>query len=236
VRPTAEPLARSDARETRVRDALLVALTFSTGAVDALAWLTLGHVFSAFMTGNLVFLGLTAGGAPGPTPQRVLVAVVLFSVGASLGGRIVAADAADDEAGVWRRHVTLALGAVVAVESVFFGLWLAVEAGPSAGMIHVLIAMSALAMGVQTSAIFAVGLRGVFTTAATATVATLMGDVSAWSDTRRERRRLTGVLCGLVAGAGAGGYLVVHERPVAPLLPLLTTGAVVLMAAWRARP
>jgi uncharacterized membrane protein YoaK (UPF0700 family) len=232
----AVPASRSHARATRVRDGLLVALTFSTGAVDALAWFALGHVFSAFMTGNLVFLGLTVGGAPGPTVQRVLAAVVPFAVGAILGARIAAGGPADDEAPVWRRHMTLALGVVVAVESVFFGLWLAVGARPSAGLGHVLIGISALAMGIQTTAVFSVGLRGVFTTAATATLATLMGDLNAWSDTRQERRRLAGVLCGLLGGAGAGGYLVVHARVVAPLLPLVTTGAVVAVAMWRARP
>jgi uncharacterized membrane protein YoaK (UPF0700 family) len=48
-----------------IRDVLLVALTISTGAVDAISWLGLGKVFSAFMTGNLAFLGFRIGGAPG---------------------------------------------------------------------------------------------------------------------------------------------------------------------------
>lgn len=210
----------------QTRDALLVALTFSSGAVDAVSWFALGKVFSAFMTGNLVFLGLDAGGVAGPSVARVVAAVVPFAAGAGLGGAIVARGPAGDGAGVWPRPVSLVLGLVLVAQIVFFVLWLAVGDTPSVGMGHALVATSALAMGMQTSAVFALGVRGVFTTAATATLAILMGDLTQWSSTRRERRRLVGVLCGLVAGATAGGYLVVHARGVAPLLPLATTAAI----------
>ncbi len=44
---------------------LLVALTVVTGLVDAFSYLSLGHVFVANMTGNVVFLGFgLAGAAP----------------------------------------------------------------------------------------------------------------------------------------------------------------------------
>jgi hypothetical protein len=44
---------------------LLIVLTIVTGVVDALAYLRLGHVFVANMTGNVVFLGFAAAGAGG---------------------------------------------------------------------------------------------------------------------------------------------------------------------------
>jgi uncharacterized membrane protein YoaK (UPF0700 family) len=40
----------------RVRDVLLAVLAFAAGSIDVLSWLTLAKVFSAFMTGNVVFL------------------------------------------------------------------------------------------------------------------------------------------------------------------------------------
>src|SRR5258706_6103576 len=43
-------------RRDRVLPALLI-LTFVTGLVDAVSFLGLGHVFTANMTGNIVFLG-----------------------------------------------------------------------------------------------------------------------------------------------------------------------------------
>jgi len=49
---------RPDGRPLRVRDRLLMALTVSSGAVDAISYLALGKIFTAFMTGNFVFLGL----------------------------------------------------------------------------------------------------------------------------------------------------------------------------------
>jgi len=48
------------------RNKLLLLLTLSSGAVDAICFLGLGKVFTAFMTGNFVFLGLRIAGAPGP--------------------------------------------------------------------------------------------------------------------------------------------------------------------------
>jgi uncharacterized membrane protein YoaK (UPF0700 family) len=41
----------------------LLGLTVVTGVVDAVSFLGLGHVFTANMTGNVVFLGFALGGA-----------------------------------------------------------------------------------------------------------------------------------------------------------------------------
>ena len=46
---------------SRARDVLVVLLTVTTGAVDAAAFLHLGHVFSSVITGTLVLLGVAAG-------------------------------------------------------------------------------------------------------------------------------------------------------------------------------
>jgi uncharacterized membrane protein YoaK (UPF0700 family) len=43
---------------------VLVVLTVTTGLVDAVSVLGLGRVFTANMTGNIVFLGFTAAGVP----------------------------------------------------------------------------------------------------------------------------------------------------------------------------
>ena len=42
--------------------ATLFGLTFVTGLIDALSFLGLGHVFTANMTGNVVFVGFALGG------------------------------------------------------------------------------------------------------------------------------------------------------------------------------
>jgi uncharacterized membrane protein YoaK (UPF0700 family) len=90
-------------------------------------------------------------------------------------------------------------------------------------------------MGMQTAAIFSLGIRAVFTTAATATWAVLMGDLSTWSSSGAERHRLAAALTGLFAGAVAGASLVIHARAWAPVLPLAVTALVVAAATLAPR-
>jgi uncharacterized membrane protein YoaK (UPF0700 family) len=210
----------------------LVALTLSTGAVDALSWLVLGKVFSAFMTGNLAFFGFRAAGAAGPSVPRDLTSVAAFAVGAALAARIVSPTR--DAGLIWPRRVTAALGLALLVEAAFFAFWVHAGASPSARAGDALIATSAFAMGMQTTAVFSLGVRAVFTTAATATLAVLMGDFSTWSQSKSERRRLGAVILALFGGAFAGAFLVLRARTWAPILPLAVSGVVVGTAelAW----
>jgi uncharacterized membrane protein YoaK (UPF0700 family) len=83
-------------RATRQRapDALpaaLLLLTVATGLVDAVSFLGLGHVFTANMTGNVVFLAFALAGADGLSVSASLVALGCFLVGAVAGGRLARA-------------------------------------------------------------------------------------------------------------------------------------------------
>ena len=211
--------------------ALLIGLTVSAGAVDAVSWLGLGKVFSAFITGNFVFLGFRIAGAGGPSVPAVISALAAFGVGAFLGARIVRTT--KHSGAVWPRRVTVALGTTLVAQAAFLALWIGVDAAPSQGSTDVLLAVMSLAMGVQTAAVYSLGLRGVLTTAATVTWATLMGDLSVWSLRGDERIRLAGVLIGLLSGAIAGGLLMVHARHWAPILPLAVSMAVIAVAIRR---
>ena len=55
--------------ESRLIRSLLV-LTVTTGLIDAVSYLALGHVFTANMTGNVVFLAFAIAGAPGLSIPR----------------------------------------------------------------------------------------------------------------------------------------------------------------------
>ena len=77
--------------DTTARDGLLVALTFASGAIDAISFIALGKVFTAFMTGNFVFLGLRAAGAPGPEVLTVAISLAAFAIGVFASTRIVKA-------------------------------------------------------------------------------------------------------------------------------------------------
>jgi uncharacterized membrane protein YoaK (UPF0700 family) len=219
--------ARIDKRD--IRDLLLVALTISTGAVDALSWLGLGKVFSAFMTGNIAFLGFRVGGAPGPSVPRVLAATAAFAFGAFLAARMVRKP--DNSGSLWPRPAMVSLFVALLFQAAFLVLWVAVRGHPATGSGDVLIALSGVAMGMQTTTIFSLGVRADFTTAATATLAVLMGDLAGWSQTRGERRRLAATVVGLFVGAVIGAVLMVNARTWAPAFPLVVTGLVVAAVA-----
>jgi uncharacterized membrane protein YoaK (UPF0700 family) len=73
-----------------VRDWLLAALTVSSGAVDAISFLALGKIFTAFMTGNFAFLGMGIAGHPGaPRIVSVLASMAGFAGGVYLGTKII---------------------------------------------------------------------------------------------------------------------------------------------------
>jgi uncharacterized membrane protein YoaK (UPF0700 family) len=212
------------------RNNLLLLLILSSGAVDAICFLGLGKVFTAFMTGNFVFLGLRIGGAPGPHTVSVIVSMCAFAAGVLLATRIVSPAPRSD---VWPRRVTLALGVTLVAQTAFAALWLSVGGHASLTATFVLLGISGLGMGFQTAAVFSLGIQGVFTTAATATFTVLSGDSAHWSNTEPERHRLAALLIALTLGAVAGGLLMVHARDFAPLLPVCASALVVGLAAGR---
>ncbi|MGA3043025.1 MAG: YoaK family protein [Bryobacteraceae bacterium] len=217
------------ALKIRIRDILLNTLTVSSGAIDAVSFLDLGKVFSAFMTGNVAFLGLRAAGAPGPDWTNIMAAVFAFAVGVYFSTRIVRPSEAF---GIWSQRVTVALCVSLVAHAVFLSVWFASNGRPSAGVVPVLLGSWGFAMGMQSAAVRRLHVDGVFTTAATATVIFLAGDLAYWSATARERRRLAGVLASLFVGATAGGLLSVHAHIYAPVLPFMITVGVVATAAF----
>jgi uncharacterized membrane protein YoaK (UPF0700 family) len=227
----AELVTKTDrqAADLRVRDLLLNALTVSSGAVDAISFVALGRVFTAFMTGNIAFLGLRVADAiRAPGIVAILTSMASFAVGVYLSTRIVNPSKGS---GTWSPRVTAALGASLIPHAVFPVVWVASDGHPSLDVSHVLLGLWALAMGMQSAAVRRLHVEGVFTTAATATIIFLAGDLTNWSATAAERRRLAGVLVSLFVGATAGGVLLVHAPLYAPVLPFAITVGVVATAA-----
>src|SRR5499426_735202 len=99
---------------------VLMVLTVNTGLGDAVSVLGLGRVFTANMTGNVVFLGFAAAGVPGFSVARALVSLAGFVVGAALGGRLGVT-----MAGMTRRRWLLTV-AVVEAGLFFVAAWVAV--------------------------------------------------------------------------------------------------------------
>lgn len=211
-----------------MRDLLLVALTVASGAVDAISYFGLGKIFSAFMTGNLVFLGFGIAEIEGPDVVPVIVALSMFAAGAYLGLRFTTLRS--NESGLWPPAVTALLVLVAVAEASFLVVWLSTAGHPSTEVAAMLIALFSLAMGIQTAAVRSLGVQGIFTTAGTFTLVAFAGTF-AGSRSKSEMPRLVGVLLGFVAGAVAGGLMFLHARSYAPALPLVIT-VLVILTGW----
>jgi uncharacterized membrane protein YoaK (UPF0700 family) len=247
--PLIAPVGRVDrhVNDVKLRNRLLGALSVSSGAVDTVSFIALGKVFSAFMTGNIAFLGMAIASTTGSTtygvvPPRVisvLAAMAGFAAGIYLATKIArrceqsAANKNQQPTGVvWPRQTTLALSISLPAHLCFVLIWFATSARPAASVIPVLLATWAFAMGMQSAAVRQLDVPGIFTTAATATFIFLFGD---WAYNRpltsEEHSRLRGVLVSLTIGATAGGLLLIHAPIYAPVLPLIITAGVVAIAA-----
>lgn len=228
----ANPQIEPSKAEIDLRDWLLIALTFSSGAVDAISYFGLNRVFSAFQTGNIVYLGFGLANAGGPPVLPVACSVAFFAVGAYVGTRATMSKTPD--ASLWPGRVSATMWVVAVAQAIVLAVWMSSSGHPSVGMANVLIALYSVAMGLQTAAVRALGVQGVFTTAATFTLLAFAGDF-AGTRPKSEQPRLFGVLVGLIAGAFAGGLLFVHGLAYAPLLPLVVTIAVTLVGMGLAR-
>src|SRR5215831_11853407 len=222
-----------------VRNWLLAVLTISSGAVDAISFLALGKVFTAFMTGNVAFLGMGIARHPdAPRIVSVLASMAGFAGGVYVTTKIIrrssqsAAHEGEQTSVVWSRLTTFALGISLLPQLCFLVIWFATGGRPGDNLIPVLLAVWALAMGNQSAAVRQLNVRGIFTTAATATFIFLVGD---WANNRpltsEEHSRLRGVLVSLVVGATAGALLHIHVPVYAPVLPFVITVGVVAIAA-----
>src|SRR5438477_3383526 len=240
---TAVEKANHQIGDVTVRNRLLDALTASSGAVDAVSFLALGKVFTAFVTGNVAFLGMaiassTGSNIYGVAPPRViwvLASLAGFAGGIYLATKIVRParhEGKQPNGVVWPHRTTLTLGLSLLAHLCFVLIWFATSARPGDNVIPVLLATWALAMGMQSAAVRSLNVGGIFTTAATATFIFLFGAVAnGVSLTGDERRRMRGVLVSLAIGATVGGLLLIHAPIYAPVLPLIITAIVVTAAS-----
>jgi uncharacterized membrane protein YoaK (UPF0700 family) len=188
---------------------VLVVLTITTGLVDAVSVLGLGRVFTANMTGNIVFLGFA-------------LAVL---IGAILGGRLGVA-----MAGGSRRRWLLTV-AVVESGLLFAAAWIAIgydidTATPVTGL-YAMIVLTAVAMGLRNATVRRLAVPDLTTTVLTLTLTGIAAD-SALAGGRNLRwgYRLAAVVS-IFAGAAIGAVLV--SEGGLPW-PLVVTGACILLA------
>lgn len=209
------------------RDALLIALTFAAGAVDAVAFLGL-HVFTAVMTGNLVLLGVAIGQGVLSNALRGLVAVGAYGIGVLAGARIVGSLPRET---VWSPAVARALTLETGLLALFLVGWILTGATPDGIAAATLIALSGIAMGLQ-----AVTTRGVApgrsTTYLTGTLTGLLTELSAVGVQPDWWHRAL-IVISLVCGALAGAIAFTSAPLFAPSIPLLILVGVLIVGAAR---
>jgi uncharacterized membrane protein YoaK (UPF0700 family) len=179
----------------------LFTLTFVTGLVDAVSYLRLGRVFVGNMTGNVVFLGLSAARDTGLPVVAPIVAGLAFVAGSLLGGRLARGRSGSR---VWCGSVFLGQAAVTAVLAALIGSGaLGLGGRPRLAVI----ALLALSLGVQTATVRRMGARDLTTTVLTQALAGFAADGRLGAGgSARSGRRLGSVLT-MCAGAAAGALL-----------------------------
>jgi uncharacterized membrane protein YoaK (UPF0700 family) len=204
----------------------LVLLTVVTGLVDAVSYVALGHVFVANMTGNVVFLGFAAAGAPGLSVTASLAALGAFFLGALLGGRIGA------RLGAHRGHFFRAATATSAVTVLVAVAGSAVAGDPvSEAARYGLIVPLALAMGTQNAMARRLAVPDLTTTVLTLTLTGVAADSRLAGGTGGHPSRRFISVAAMFTGALIGALLVINVDLVLPLAAaalLIATAAIMV--------
>jgi uncharacterized membrane protein YoaK (UPF0700 family) len=149
----------------------LLVLTFTTGLVDAVSYLGLGRVFTANMTGNIVFLGFGIAGSGGLPVLAPLISLGSFLLGAG-GGGVLAVRMGDRHP----EHIARALAIEVSLIGVAVVLAAAVDIRPDAVSGDIVIALLALSMGVRNATVRRLGIPDLTTTVLTMTLTGLAAE------------------------------------------------------------
>jgi uncharacterized membrane protein YoaK (UPF0700 family) len=214
--------------QTRRRDALVVLLTAAAGATNVLSLTALGGVPASIMTANLVLVGLSITHHEGALGWHAGAALAGFVAAVFLTSRLIRAHdnrahdnrAVDAERPMWPRPVTVAIAAeAVPLIGVTVG-WGLTAARPAGAAQFAMCAAAALAMGIQSAAVRALGAAGLSSTFFTGTLTDTVRELTG----PRPLRWSVGAsaLVALVAGAAAEGAVLTYgPQRLAPLLPLV---------------
>ena len=200
----------------------LLALTFTTGLVDAVSYLALGRVFTANMTGNVVLLGFGIAGSGGLPVTAPLVSLAAFLLGAGLGGVLVR-----------RRggHLLALVAAGLGLEASLLGLAAilaaAIDVHPGRASGFVLVALMACAMGARSAVVRRLAVPDLSTTVLTMTLTSLAAEAApAGGSGKGTVRRLSAVVAMLV-GAVCGALLLKTSTAIP-----LALAAGLALATW----
>jgi uncharacterized membrane protein YoaK (UPF0700 family) len=184
----------------------LIGMTAVTGLVDAVSFLSLGRVFTANMTGNIVILAFATARVPGLSIAYSLTALLSFLVGAIFGGRIMARAGADAQ-------IRFAAQAFV-LEVVFLTVASFCSIGYSSDLLEhsfqpfALIAFTALAMGTRNAAVRKLAIPDLTTTVLTLTITGIGADSSIANGNNPRLARRVAAVVAMFLGAAVGAVII----------------------------
>jgi uncharacterized membrane protein YoaK (UPF0700 family) len=210
--------AHEPQRCAHYRDALVVVLALTTGALDAMSYLRLGKVFSSVITGNLALLGVAAGQHDAMLALNAGLALSGYACGVLVGGAL----ARTPEPGqpTWPVRVSLTLAVELGVLAAFSGEWLVTGGHPAGASRLALLLAGATAMGMQSTAVRRLGPMST-----TYLTSTLTGILTALAIRRWPAgwQRSTGVILAALIGAILGALATLRSPgwvPAAILVPI----------------
>ena len=199
---------------------VILILTGLTGIVDAESFLSFGHVFTANMTGNVVFIAFAVAGVPGLSVARSGTALIGFLGGATLGARMALRVDTRDAMRVVGTALFVQTASLVAATVLVIGRddW---PANHQASL-YVVIALTALAMGVQNATALKLAVPGLTPNVLTGAL-TGIGDSLFGAHNPVRTRRVASVAT-MFAGALVGTWLW-RRSAVSPLAVAAATSA-----------
>src|SRR6201993_4685866 len=198
-------MANSSTAEKVIPYALL-GMTAATGLVDAVSYLSLGRVFTANMTGNIVLLGFATAHVSGLSIARSLTALLAFLAGAILGGRVMARASADSQTRFAAQAFLLEVAFLLAAS--FCGIGYRGDLQEHSFRPFALIALTALAMGTRNAAVRKLAIPDLTTTVLTLTITGIGADSSlAKGNNPRLTRRVASVAA-MFLGAALGAVVI----------------------------
>lgn len=208
---------------------LLLVLSFGAGATDAFAFLALGGIFTANMTGNLVLVGLVGREDYLDTLTGAAVAILVFLVVLLLGFRYAHGSRRQPA-----RVTTNVLAVAASIQVGTLVAWWALDSPTGEIVIDVLVALSASAMALQTvvARTSAVG-GGLSTTFVTGTMVSIVDDL-ARGNTEYLLLRL-GAIVALIAGSFAGAVSILAAPEHGPVVSAATGCIALVLALFGAR-
>ena len=181
---------------------LMLALTFSTGVIDAVGFLGLDRVFTGNMTGNVVILGMALTGADDLPIAGPVIALAAFLLGAVIAGRILLRL----EAG-WSTRSTVLFGFVgLVLLAAAVPMFLTDSTRPEWLALSVT-GLLGLAMGLQAGTARHIAVKDVTTVVVTSTLVGLAFDSRLGGNAKQQWRRRLGAIVLIGAGAALGALL-----------------------------